>query len=800
MSSSDSAVRFDPNSGRLVIDYDPLNSEQIEYILSKLTYSRNVIPEVVDKITMNYKQSLRRDLRTVRLNPDKIEEFIQQLQLRIDVSEVKDGTGVGNDTASAITATGTQEAFNVKRVTGKKSTIGNNKALDVVKGKQNPIDEGALITYFKPPTFAEAFYKIDRMRERYLGDFIVGTPEIASAMELEIPQWHHQLACLNSGSKKGEGQSFEQRFGGGISDSEVRRNTSRRHIFMRLKLDTDAMYRCRVTPTEVARAIEQIPQPKTMEAKIMAIPSPLLEAHVDVAIVEIVKYPQFSSVKSTDLAGGERAEHLIHRLILSRIHELILTKSVVPLRGIKGVTDVEVSRDNVDDAIDDISRIEYDYRDLSKDNVNHPRYMYGIMPEDWEDTLPEDIKIHVIVGGSEAISSRYKANPKNPDKPTLNPNYVNLANSLIGSPFLFKGTWNHKSVRPLSYWTVDIKAFSRIYQSIGVIPIIRFLSFYREDVQDSEYELYIKCYDKLKARHSLITSTAILADPTRYLISNNRNIPNSHVTSFKVYSIGSLIAIRKKCLELSSQITSPHEYNPIFNISHRTNGKIFYKLLEDPNVDIDMSTYSNGAVVAPILGIEAYYTISTFGLISALGDGINPQHASMFASHRSVTGKPATLTLTARATDGVGPITASQMNPPIATFSRMANKGIGESTQSTVGFMCSTNKEEVNFEAKLDAYGRPIIDHFNAQAATPAMLGYASIETDSNIQKNNKQAIANVLLNYMRQELEEITIKITLNVVEPYKVPSIRTNLVGFRHTPITGKFVTPSISRVAVF
>jgi hypothetical protein len=798
MSNADLAVRFDRNSKKLVIEYDKLDDDQIEYIVSRLKFSNNVIPEVVDKISENYKKLLRRDLRDVRVNPDKIEEFIQQLQLRIDTSEVKDGTGVGNDTASAITATGTQEAFNVKRVTGKKSTIGNNKALDVVKGKQNPTDEGTLVAYFKPPTFAEAFYMIDRMKERYLGDFITGTPQIAPADELDIPQWHHHLVSLNFGSSKGESQSFEHRFGGLHSDSESRRSASRRHIFMRLNMNVDAMYRCKVSPSELARAIENVTRPKNLEAKIIAIPSPLLDGYIDIAVLDIVKYPSFANVKPTDTAAGERAEHLLHRLILSRIYDAIVGKQTKTIRGIKGITEVEVSRDNVNDAIEDIYQIKYDYEDLK--NEHHPGYLYAIMPENWKDELPEDVKIHVMVNGGEANATRYKVNPTTKER-KLNTNYVNLANELIGYPFIFKGNWDDESVKPLQCWNVDIKAFSRIYQSVGVIAIIRFLSFYLEDEQDSKYELYIKCYDLVKSTRSLVTSTSILQDPSRYLISGNRNIPNSHVTSFKIYSIGSLIRIRNSCIKLSSGINSPKDHNPIFNISHRTNGKIFYKLLEDPNVDIDMSTYSNGIAVAPILGIEAYYTISTFGLISALGDGINPQHASMFTSHRSVTGKPATLTLTAKATDGVGPITASQMNPPIATFSRMSNKGIGESTNTTVGFMCSVNKEEVDVEVKLDAYGRPIIDHFNAQAATPLDLGYkayVSIDTHANNEKNIKQEIANML--FAIEEEEDTAVKVVFNRVDKVNIPVVRLNLTGFNHLKITAKFVNPSIMRRAIF
>src|SRR5699024_622795 len=110
------------------------------------------------------------------------------------------------------------------------------------------------------------------------------------------------------------------------------------------------------------------------------------------------------------------------------------------------------------------------------------------------------------------------------------------------------------------------------------------------------------------------------------MLSTSRDIPNSHLSSLTIYTHYDLNDIRKECVNMSREETSPTEHNPIFHITHRSYGRVFYKLMHDANVDIDMSTYSNGIIVASMLGIEAYYTISTYGLRSALGPGINPQH------------------------------------------------------------------------------------------------------------------------------------------------------------------------------
>lgn len=782
MSSSLAISRFNPDKKELISEYDPLSQEDIDYIISKLKFTDHPIEPAAENISNNYIELLRRDLRHVRLNPNGMENFIQQLQLRIDTSSVKDGIGVGNATASAITATGTQEAFNVKRVTGKRSTIGNNKALDVVKGKRDPTDEGTLIAYFKPPTFAEAYHQVDQLTQRYLSDFIHPRVEIDTAAELNIPDWYHRLATLNN-----YGTTFEDKIGLGVSDPEDRFEQSQKYIFMRLSLDTDAMYRCDVTPTELVKHIENIKLPKILDARIMAIPAPLLEAHIDVAILEVIKYEPFAQINIDKEVAGERIEQLRYRHILTLIRDAIFGKYSPLLRGIKGVTDVEVNRDNVNDAIDDI----YEVPNTRVD------YNVTVMPTNWEEYLPNDVDIIVNDKGTLKLLRQVIPNPDNTQESILNPKFATMADSLIDEEFLFRGSLSDEHVLPLRAWQVDIQSFQRIYQSIGVIPILRFLSFYNEVNQQSKNELYLRAYDMLKGTTSVTTSTAILMDPSRYMLSTNRDIPNSSISTLTIYTEQDLNEIRSECIVSSRELTSPEDHNPIFHITHRSYGRIFYNLMHDPNVDIDMSTFSNGIIVASMLGIEAYYAISTYGLRSALGPDINPQHASMFASHRSVTGNPATLTLTARATAGVGPITASQMNPPVATFSRLANKSVGESTRSTVGFMCSTNRESDKFEAKLDAYGRPVVDHFNAKSLTPANLGFEAVVDHKEEKRIINDNLAEFLLNVNRQHVESKVIKTIFAKIKPWVVSDIKAVTNVFRRIKPTGRFVTPSLRKM---
>lgn len=780
-------AQFDPSKKALVRQYDTLSNDQIEYILSQLRFTSHPIKRIADKIADNYRELLRRDLREVRLNPDGMDQFIAQLQLRIDTSEVKDGIGVGNATASAITATGTQEAFNVKRVTGKKVAIGNNKALDVVKGKRDPTDEGAVISYYQPPTFTEAYHRVDQLTQRYLRDFIEPRVEIDTARELNIPEWYHRLASLNWNEEAAI--SFEDRFGVGVSEVSERFNQSQKYIFMRLSLDIDAMYRCQVTPVELAEAIQSIKQPKGLDVKIMAIPAPFIEATIDVAILEVIKYQPFSEINPTKEVAGERVEHLRHRHILALIRDAIFGKHSPLLRGIKGVTEVEVGRDNVDNAIADIYEV-----------FDSPSIFYsGIMPDNWDRVLPPEVSIVINDNDELKVVRQYTKDPNNPNQDIENSKFDPIADDLIGRPFTFQGKWQDESVQQFRTWVVDIKSFQRIYQSISVIPVLRYLTFYDPITQRCEYEMYVRCYDTLKGRRTPVSSTSILNDPSRYRLSGDRFTPNSHVTSLRVQCPYDLNQVRFDCLQRSNRISSPDQHNPLFHITHRTYGRVFYKLLEHPNVDIDMCTYSNGIIVAPMLGIEAYYTISVYGLRSALGEGINPQHASMFASHRSVTGHPATLTLTARATAGVGPITASQMNPPIATFSRMANRPTGESTTSTVGFMCSTSRESPDFETQLDAYGRPIIDHFNAKTASIADLGYEPVVDVAAQKKATTSALAEYLNSLTRDRAEANTPKIVINQVKPLNLSAIRVTVVALPRLPITSHFVAPSL-RQAVF
>lgn len=668
------------SAGKIIYNFDKLDRDHINYILDSLEYTDHPINVVRDKISKNYRNMLRRGLRQVRLYPseDATIDYINAIQQRIAISSTRDGTGVGNATSSALTASGTQSALNQKRVTGSqaKGVVGDNVLFDTIRAKQNPADEGTSISYINPISPDTAYDRIGQLISRHIKDFLENQFNIDTALELNIPQWWHNAYIASRHKRTYAGLGF--------SDTT---------IFMRLSVDINMMYSCRLSMNELANMIERIKLDDKADVEYVVIPSPSNIGLIDIAIINIKKYSPYEG-RTFDIPGYnvKSLQHKnVHDLIRQSIYNI---KNYGNIRGVTGVNNAEVIISNVEGGIYDIDYID-----------DHQSLRYGPLNDDRDGV--------VVYGNSGA--QQYNAGELSIIATNLVPQGTPVLHTTIDRSPL-EGSVS------LQEWKIILNGMDRVLKGINVIAVLRLLHYY------GQKRLYTSAYNVITRRVSITSVEKILLDPMRYNLSGNRYIPNSRLEEFNVYYPGSVRQLLIDSVNAAEIITKTSEIDPRYMIRHRTYGRSFYNLtIEDDNIDRDMTIYSNGNIVAGMMGIEASYSVSVFSMINEFEDKINPQHASMYISHRTLNGIPIPLMTTTKAASRVGPLTGAQLDNPSATFARSAHR-TSESTSSTAGFMCSgynaTEIDESSYDTKLDAYGSPIIHHFNKQTATVKLAGF----------------------------------------------------------------------------
>lgn len=648
---------------KIIYSFNAFTEEQIKYILSALVYTNHVISEVNAKIGKNYRIMLRHSLRHIRLHPSSAAflDFIGAIQRRIDVCRTKDGTGVGNATAAALTASGIQGAFNQKRITGAAtSSVGDNPLFDTIRAKQKPNDEGASISYIDQISFDTAYSRIDQLKESKTFDFLKIQFAVDTALELNIPQWWHAAHLATRYKKTYQGM--------GLSDNTV---------FMRLQVDMGAMYRCRVSMTELAIAIEGTKLLEKAEVQFVAIPSPTNIGFIDLVVLNITKYVPYERTPS--FIPGYSIKELQHRHILSIIRESIYYKTTASIRGIPGVTNVEVLISNVEHAVYDINIVN-DHEDLR----------YGPIPDE------ADPKVVVVYGnsgpttdqaGALAITSLDRV-----------PKGISVLHATTNGSYLPGSV-------PMQIWRVVIAPIYRVLHGVNVIHILRLL------YKTANRRLYIEAYNVLTMVKSITSVEKILLDPSRYHISGDRFIPNSRVEEFDIIYPGNVRDLLINSVIETAKVNKSSEVSPLYVIRHRTYGRSIYNLiLNDDNVDRNMTVYSNVNVCVNLWGIEAAVSASIMIMIY-LEDKINPQHPVLYSYYRALSGNIIAL-MSNKAASKVGPITGGQLDNAISTFARASDR-MRESTSTTAGFICSgyntTEVKESDYPYGLNIYGMPEI-------------------------------------------------------------------------------------------